>query len=55
MTAERFLEIHKLLADYCIAIDDLDRFMDCWVSTKEFGGFDYGPFGEMETLGRQKP
>ena len=46
-----FLEIHALVARYCIATDDADAdaFMALWVRPEQFGGYDSGAFGNMKT------
>ena len=51
ITFEYYLEINQLVADYCITTDDADAdaFMRCWVEPEEFGGYESGPFGTMET------
>ena len=51
MTADDILEIHNLVAVYCLATDnaEVDRFMNCWVPAAEFGGYDSGSFGRMDT------
>jgi hypothetical protein len=45
------LEIQNLVAAYCISTDnaDVDGFMACWVTPEEFGGYDSGAFGQMNT------
>ena len=45
------LEIRNLVARYNLTTDnaDADGFMDCWVSPEEFGGYESGPFGTMNT------
>jgi len=45
------LEIRNLVARYCITTDNADAegFMDCWVAPEEFGGYESGPFGSMQT------
>lgn len=50
-TTKDFLEIHNLVAMYCLATDnkDVDGFMDCWVEPQEFKGYDSGAFGHMQT------
>lgn len=45
------LEIQNLVARYCLTTDnaDADGFMRCWVEPAEFGGYDSGAFGRMDT------
>lgn len=45
------LEIQSLVARYCLTTDDADpeAFMRCWVDASEFGGYESGAFGRMET------
>jgi len=45
------LEIRNLVARYCLATDnaDADGFMACWVAPDEFGGYDSGAFGKLDT------
>jgi hypothetical protein len=45
------LEIQNLVARYCLTTDnaDTDGFMRCWVDSAEFGGYDSGAFGRMDT------
>lgn len=47
------LEIRNLVARYCLTTDnaDADGFMNCWVEPHEFGGYDSGAFGKMDTWG----
>jgi len=49
---EDYLESKNLVADYCLRTDnaDADGFMECWVDKDEFGGYESGPFGTMNTL-----
>lgn len=51
ITFADYLEIHNLVARYCIATDnkDADAFMACWVDAEHFGGYESGPFGSMKT------
>lgn len=51
LTTADLLEIHDLVARYCLATDngDVDAFMATWVGPDRFGGFDSGPFGSMTT------
>ncbi len=51
ITAHDLLEIHNLVARYCLTTDnaDADAFMRCWVSAEEFGGYESGAFGSMKT------
>jgi SnoaL-like domain len=51
MTASDFAEIHNLVALYCLTTDnaDADAFMQTWVEPAEFGGYDSGAFGKMDT------
>jgi hypothetical protein len=44
-------EINNLVALYCITTDnaDADAFMRTWVEPAEFGGYDSGAFGKMDT------
>lgn len=46
-----YLEIHNLVAKYCLTTDnkDVDGFMDCWVEPDAFEGYDSGAFGNMTT------
>jgi hypothetical protein len=45
------VEIQSLVALYCITTDnaDADGFMQTWVEPAEFGGYDSGAFGKMDT------
>lgn len=45
------LELHALVARYCLTTDnaDVDGFMKCWVEAADFGGYDSGAFGNLET------
>jgi hypothetical protein len=51
LTAVDFAEIQNLVALYCITTDnaDADGFMKLWVEPAEFGGYDSGAFGKMDT------
>jgi hypothetical protein len=51
ITHHDHLEIHNLIARYCITTDnaDADGFMQLWVEPAEFGGYESGPFGSMKT------
>ena len=51
ITHQDHLEIHNLIARYCITTDnaDADGFMQLWVEPAEFGGYESGPFGSMKT------
>ncbi len=51
ITFEDYLEIHNLVANYCLKTDnaDADGFMACWVSPEEFEGYDSGAFGKSDT------
>ena len=51
ITFEDYLEIKNLISDYCLTTDNADAkgFMDCWVEPEEFGGYESGPFGTMQT------
>jgi hypothetical protein len=51
LTTNDFLEIHNLVARYCITTDnkDVDGFMNCWVEPQEFESYDSGAFGHMQT------
>lgn len=50
-TPEDFVEIQNLVSRYCVTTDnaDADGFMQCWVEPDEFGGYDSGAFGKMDT------
>jgi hypothetical protein len=45
------MEIQNLVAQYCITTDnaDADAFMQTWVEPAEYGGYDSGAFGKMDT------
>lgn len=51
LTASDYAEIQNLVALYCVTTDDADAdaFMRLWVEPAEFGGYDSGAFGKMET------
>jgi hypothetical protein len=51
ITPADFAEIQNLVARYCITTDnaDADAFMQLWVAPAEFGGYDSGAFGKMDT------
>jgi hypothetical protein len=51
LTPADFAEIQNLVALYCITTDnaDADGFMKLWVEPAEFGGYDSGTFGKMDT------
>lgn len=51
ITAADFGEIQNLVALYCVTTDnaDADGFMQTWVEPAEFGGYDSGAFGRMDT------
>jgi hypothetical protein len=51
LTPADFAEIQNLVALYCITTDnaDADGFMKLWVEPAEFGGYDSGAFGKMDT------
>ena len=51
ITATDFWEINNLVSRYTLTTDnaDADGFMDCWVAPEEFGGYESGPFGKMQT------
>jgi hypothetical protein len=51
ITTKDLLEIQNLIATYTIATDnkDVEGFMNCWVSSDEFEGYDSGAFGNMKT------
>jgi SnoaL-like domain len=51
LTAADYAEIQNLVALYCVTTDnaDADGFMRLWVEPAEFGGYDSGAFGKMET------
>lgn len=51
VTTEDFWEIHNLISRYTLTTDnaDADGFMECWVVPEEFGGYESGAFGTMQT------
>jgi hypothetical protein len=51
ITAQDHAEIHDLVAAYCLTTDnaDADGFMQTWVPPADFGGYDSGAFGKMDT------
>lgn len=51
ITPADYIEIQNLVAMYCITTDnaDADAFMRLWVEPAEFGGYDSGAFGKMDT------
>lgn len=51
ITATDFAEIQNLVALYCVTTDnaDADGFMQTWVEPAEFGGYDSGALGKMDT------
>lgn len=51
ITAADVLEIQNLVALYCVTTDnaDADAFMALWVDPQDFGGYDSGAFGRMDT------
>jgi hypothetical protein len=51
LTPADYAEIQNLVALYCITTDnaDADGFMRLWVEPAEFGGYDSGAFGKMDT------
>jgi hypothetical protein len=51
LTAADYAEIQNLVALYCVTTDnaDADAFMQLWVEPAEFGGYDSGAFGKMDT------
>lgn len=51
LTPADYIEIQNLVALYCITTDnaDADAFMQLWVEPAEFGGYDSGAFGKMDT------
>ncbi len=51
INANDFFEIQNLVAQYCLTTDnaDADAFMQLWVEPAEFGGYDSGAFGKMDT------
>jgi hypothetical protein len=51
ITAADYWEIHNLISRYTLTTDNADAegFMDCWVGPEEFGGYESGAFGNMQT------
>jgi hypothetical protein len=51
ITSADFAEIQNLVTRYCITTDDADAdaFMALWVDPPDFGGYDSGAFGKMDT------
>jgi SnoaL-like domain len=51
ITAGDIAEIQNLVALYCVTTDnaDPDGFIQTWVEPAEFGGYDSGTFGKMDT------
>jgi hypothetical protein len=51
LTPADYAEIQNLVALYCVTTDnaDADGFMKLWVEPAEFGGYDSGAFGKMDT------
>ena len=51
LTALDIAEIHQLVARYGLTTDnaDADGFMQTWVAPADFGGYDSGAFGRIET------
>jgi hypothetical protein len=51
LTPADHVEIQNLVTLYCITTDDADAdaFMRLWVEPAEFGGYDSGAFGKMDT------
>jgi hypothetical protein len=51
ISADDFAEIQNLVALYCVTTDnaDADAFMTLWVDPEDFGGYDSGAFGKMDT------
>lgn len=51
LTPVDYAEIQNLVALYCVTTDnaDADAFMQLWVQPAEFGGYDSGAFGKMDT------
>lgn len=51
ITADDVAEIQNLVSLYCVTTDnaDADGFMQTWVEPAEFGGYDSGAFGKVET------
>jgi hypothetical protein len=51
ISAADFADIQNLVALYCVTTDnaDADAFMALWVDPQDFGGYDSGAFGKMDT------
>jgi hypothetical protein len=51
ISAADFADIQNLVALYCVTTDnaDADAFMGLWVDPQDFGGYDSGAFGKMDT------
>ena len=51
LTDRDVAEIHNLVAQYCLTTDNADAegFMRTWVEPAEFGGYDSGAFGKLDT------
>lgn len=51
ISGEDFADIQNLVALYCVTTDnaDADAFMALWVDPQDFGGYDSGAFGKMDT------
>jgi len=51
ITAADAADIQNLVALYCVTTDnaDADGFMQTWVEPAEFGGYDSGAFGTIDT------
>jgi hypothetical protein len=51
LTASDIAEIQNLVALYCVTTDnaDADAFMQTWVEPADFGGYDSGAFGKLDT------
>jgi SnoaL-like domain len=51
LTPADYADIQNLVALYCVTTDnaDADGFMKLWVEPAEFGGYDSGAFGKMNT------
>ncbi len=51
ITSTDYWEIHNLISRYTLTTDNANAngFMDCWVAPEEFGGYDSGAFGNMQT------
>jgi hypothetical protein len=51
ISGDDFADIQNLVALYCVTTDnaDADAFMALWVDPQDFGGYDSGAFGKMDT------